>query len=224
MKFKWTLPYIITGAGFILTPTTGTVGNNLNYNVDANKKIELRLDTFAKVDTFELYVTASREQGRDVLYTYNNGQVNKRSGGTRAWRNCNPGNLRYSDFSRDNGAIGRAGGFAVFPDEATGRNALGELLRSESYCNLSICAAIRKYAPPHENNTAGYNRHIRKMTGLNINTQISKLTDRELESVINAICIIEGWRTGAETIVTQADTNKNPARNMLFAQTRAHTR
>lgn len=224
MKLKWTVPYIITGMGLMLAPTTGSVGRNLNYDIDTNKKIELRPDTFATTDTFVLRAIDTSEIGHSVVYKYNNGQVNKRSGGTRAWRNCNPGNLRYSDFSRDNGAIGRAGGFAVFPDEATGRNALGELLRSDKYCNLSICSAIRKYAPPHENNTALYNQQIKRMTGLNIDTKISKLTPMELESVIDAICVIEGWRTGTETIIAYADTNKNPTRDILLTQAHAHTR
>lgn len=43
-----------------------------------------------------------------------------RSGGTKAWRNNNPGNMIYSakGFAIRHGAIGKAGGMAVFPSEA----------------------------------------------------------------------------------------------------------
>lgn len=144
-------------------------------------------------------VTHSTEAGRDVIYVFDNGKKVKRSGGTRAWRNQNPGNLRYTSLSRENGAIGKAGGFAVFPSVEKGRAALAELLQSDSYRNLTIARAIFVYAPPHENNTNAYKRQIQKMTGLNINTKISDLTPKQMESVIDAICVLEGWKTGRET-------------------------
>lgn len=147
----------------------------------------------------EPMVTHSTEAGRDVIYVFDNGKKVKRSGGTRAWRNQNPGNLRYTQLSRNNGAIGKAGGFAVFPSVEKGRAALAELLRSDSYRNLTIGRAIFVYAPPHENNTDLYKKQIQKMTGLNINIKISDLTPKQMESVIDAICVLEGWKTGRET-------------------------
>lgn len=147
----------------------------------------------------EPIITGSAESGRDVIYIFDNGKTIKRSGGTRAWRNQNPGNLRYTQLSRDNGAIGKAGGFAVFPDIKTGRAALAELLHSDSYRNMTIGRAIFVYAPPHENNTNAYKRQIQRMTGLDINTKISDLNPKQIESVIDAICVLEGWKVGRET-------------------------
>ncbi len=140
--------------------------------------------------------TSAVALGRDVVYTTADGHRVRRTGGTRAWRNLNPGNIRYSEFSRNAGAIGQAGGFAVFPDEETGTRAISSLLRGQSYNNLTIARAITRYAPPSENNTAAYHRRIQQITGLNINRRISDLSDGELSHVVDAIRAIEGWEAG----------------------------
>ena len=140
--------------------------------------------------------TSAVALGRDVVYATADGRRVRRTGGTRAWRNLNPGNIRYSEFSRNAGAIGQAGGFAVFPDEETGTRAISSLLRGQSYTNLTIARAITRYAPPSENNTAAYHRRIQQITGLNINRRISDLSDGELSRVVDAIRAIEGWEAG----------------------------
>lgn len=140
--------------------------------------------------------TSATAAGRDVVYTTADGRRVRRTGGTRAWRNLNPGNIRYSEFSRKAGAIGQAGGFAVFPDEEMGTRAVSSLLRGKSYNNLTIARAITRYAPPSENNTAAYHRRIQQITGLNINRRISDLSDGELSRVVDAIRAIEGWEAG----------------------------
>ncbi|MBQ5700442.1 MAG: hypothetical protein IIV74_04075 [Alphaproteobacteria bacterium] len=223
MNFKWTLSYVIAGAGLLASPVVGS-GNNTTNKSTPEKKTELRTDSTIKLDTVATTprVLSCASQGKDVLYKYNNGQVSKRSGGTRAWRNCNPGNLRLTPFSRENGAIGTAGGFAVFPNVETGRRALKNLLHSENYYNKTIRAAIYKYAPPHENNVSSYNRQLVKLTGLDINKKISSLNATQLESVINAICVIEGWREGKETVCVQA--NKNARNEILLAQAQMRSR
>lgn len=140
--------------------------------------------------------TSASESGRDVIYTMPDGSRVKRTGGSRAWRNSNPGNIRYSDFSRRVGAIGKAGNFAVFPDEATGMYAIEALLRTDSYNKLTIAGAISRYAPPIENDTAAYHRNIERLTGLSINKRMADLTPTELTSVAKAIRHIEGWDVG----------------------------
>lgn len=135
---------------------------------------------------------------RDVIYTMPDGARVRRSGGTRAWRNSNPGNIRYSEFARRVGAIGTAGGFAVFPDEATGMYAIEALLRTDSYNKITVAGAISRYAPPSENDTAAYHRKIEQLTGLSINKRMSDLTQYELTRVATAIRQIEGWRPGTE--------------------------
>ena len=138
----------------------------------------------------------ARAASNDVIYTNADGTTYRHTGGSRAWRNTNPGNIRYSEFSRRMGAIGEAGGFAVFPDEETGMRAITTLLRSDSYNRLTVAGAISRYAPPTENNTAAYHRQIEKLTGLSINRRMSDLTDAELARVAGAIRQIEGWKVG----------------------------
>ena len=136
------------------------------------------------------------QSGKDVVFVAADNTQYKRVGGTRAWRNNNPGNIRLYDFARKAGAIGEAGGFAVFPDEATGVRAVKNLLLSKNYKNLTIANAISRYAPPVENNTVAYQRSIERMTGLSINRKMSDLSDSELDKVVNAIRKIEGWKPG----------------------------
>ena len=136
------------------------------------------------------------ESGKDVIFVAVDNLQYKHVGGTRAWRNNNPGNIRMSDFSRRAGAIGAAGGFAVFPDEETGMRAVKSLLRTKNYNKLTIAGAISRYAPPSENNTTAYQRSIEKLTGLSINRKMSDLTDEEMNKVANAIRQIEGWKPG----------------------------
>lgn len=140
--------------------------------------------------------TSARETGKDVVYTAADGSRHKRTGGSRAWRNINPGNIRYGDFARRMGAIGSAGGFAVFADENDGMRAITELLKSDSYNRLTVAGAISRYAPPFENDTAAYHRQIEKLTGLSINMRMSDLSDAQLARVAGAIRQIEGWTPG----------------------------
>ena len=139
------------------------------------------------------YATAD---GKNVIYQFPDGHREKRINGTRSWRNSNPGNIRYSDFSKRVGAIGQAGGFSVFPDEATGMYAIEALLRTDSYNKLTIAGAISRYAPPHENDTAAYHKRLENLTGISINKRMADLTPQELTKVANAIKQIEDWKEG----------------------------
>ena len=134
-----------------------------------------------------------------VCYVLNNGDKIERVGGTLAWRNNNPGCIRYSANAVKMGAIGKANGFAIFPDEKTGMRAIETLLCSDAYCDLSIGAAITKYAPPHENDTQSYIRKLSKMTGLPIKSKICDLNAEQIKQVVKTIKILEGWHEGTET-------------------------
>ncbi len=160
-----------------------------------NKPTEDKQTTNPTINVASLAINAS-ESGKDVIYNMPDGSRIKRSGGTRAWRNSNPGNIRYSKFSQKVGAIGQAGGFAVFPDEATGMYAIEALLRTDSYNKLTVAGAISRYAPPSENDTAAYHRNIERLTGLSINKRMADLSASELTQVAKAIRQIEGWKEG----------------------------
>lgn len=137
--------------------------------------------------------------GNDVIYINSDGTKTRRSGGSRAWRNNNPGNITYGTFAQKHGAIGTAGGFAVFPDEATGAAAIKSLLRTNSYRDLTIANAISRYAPPSENDTAAYQARIARETGLDMSRRMRDLGDDEIMRVVNTIRRQEGWTPGRST-------------------------
>lgn len=136
-----------------------------------------------------------------VRYIMDNGDAIERRGGTIAWRNNNPGCIRYTANAVSMGAIGKAGGFAIFPDEQTGMRAIETLLLSEDYRDLTIARAITKYAPPHENNTTDYISHLCYATGLNKHQKIRDLNDSTMTKVVHTIRKLEGWIEGTETVI-----------------------
>lgn len=214
MSFKRTVPYFLTSAAMLLLGAH-TLGSNerdsstepnaiKTTNVQSVPEKESTIDSvlvLADAHKNNLIAVNAVENRYDVVYTRANGNQFRRSGGTRAWRNNNPGCLRYSEFTVSKGAIGHAGGFAVFPDENTGMQAICALLKSDKYRNLTISQAIFKYAPPHENDTENYNASLRRMTGLSTTTKLRDLTDEQIMRVARAIRIVEGWRPGKETSI-----------------------
>jgi len=127
-------------------------------------------------------------QGHDVI----------REGGSRAWRNNNPGNIRKGSFANSAGAIGDDGAFAIFPDDKTGLRAVVTLLRSAAYSNLSLVDAVFKYAPPNENNSASYAKFLETETGIARNTVLSSLKVADIQKIAKAIQKVEGWIEGSE--------------------------
>ena len=142
-----------------------------------------------------------------VKYIYADGSVEVRQGGTLPWRNKNPGALRGSDKS-----VGRANKFAVFASEEEGMAAMKALLCSDRYRNLSLKAAIFKYAPPHENNTTKYQSDLKKYTGLDITRKLCDLSEEELERVAQTIKRLEGWKPGK---VTYMESLKNKQKEII---------
>ena len=138
---------------------------------------------------------SARGEGRNVVITRLLWEE-VRSGGTRAWRNNNPGNIREGRFSRSRASIGAAGGFAVFGSEAAGQGALVDLLGTDTYQGLTIDGAIARYAPDIENDTEAYQNFIRRVTGLTGDTRLSALTEEQLNGVANAIRRFEGFEEG----------------------------
>lgn len=94
--------------------------------------------------------------------------------GSLSYRNNNPGNLRPGSLAV--GAVGSSGGYAVFPDYATGYAALTGLIQSPGYWNLTLTQFFAKYAPSADNNNpAAYAASVANMLGVDPNTPISQL-------------------------------------------------
>jgi len=142
------------------------------------------------------YIKAVAGENNSVVYETEDGTIYTWSGGTRAWRNNNPGNIRGGDFARGRGAIGNAGGFAVFADYETGFAALLALLRAPSYRQLTIEQTITRYAPPVENNTDAYIASVEKITGVPRAAPLMMLSDAALHAFAKAIERHEGYKPG----------------------------
>jgi hypothetical protein len=104
----------------------------------------------------------------------------------RGIRNNNPGNLKYTDFSRRMGATGRDdGGFAVFPNMAAGQNAARQLLNSYVSSGFDTPSKIiNRWAPSSENDTSGYIAQVSKDLGVSPD---QKLNSTQLDSLSQAI-------------------------------------
>jgi LysM repeat protein len=125
--------------------------------------------------------------------------------GSRNRRNNNPGNIEYGPFAHKHGAIGTDGRFAIFPDEETGFRAMKDLLLSNSYKNLTIRDAIKKWAPAPENDPQKYLEFVIQKTGLDENELIKNLTPSQLDALTKAMAAKEGYYSSKLKIVPLRD-------------------
>ena len=135
-----------------------------------------------------------------VVYVKKDGTKIKRSGGSNAWRTNNPGNIINSKFASENGAVGAAGRFAVFPNEEIGLQAIVKLLRSKNYVRLSLRQVYHRWAPKGDgnNNPDRYANTVSKLSGIPLTKTIQELTDDEMMRVARAMQRVEGWTPGTE--------------------------
>ena len=138
-----------------------------------------------------------------VQYFDEKGNMTIRSGGTRSWRCNNPGNLLASSYSRGKNrrSIGQAGDgkneYAVYPDYATGLEALVVMLKGGIYSPLTLRAAIKRY----DSTNPKYIDEIVKITGFDPERTIKSLSSKEFEMFWKAIEQVEGWKEGREDFI-----------------------
>jgi hypothetical protein len=138
-----------------------------------------------------------------VQYFDEKGNMIIRSGGSRAWRCNNPGNLLASPYSisKNRRAIGKTGDgkneYAVYPDYETGHEALIVMLKGRIYSPLSLKDAIYKY----DSTNPKYIDEIVKITKLDSECSIKSLSDCEFEMFWKAIEKIERWTIGREDFI-----------------------
>jgi hypothetical protein len=122
----------------------------------------------------------------------------ERTGGSRSWRNRNPGNIEYGKFAKEHGAIGSDGRFAIFRTEEDGVNAQRQLLfNGENYRNLTLAQAINRWAPASENNVPAY---ISAM-GADPNMRMSQFTREQQDILLANMRRHEGWKPGKSSEV-----------------------
>lgn len=142
------------------------------------------------------------------IYKTANGDI-VREGGSRSWRNNNPGNIIAGDYADSMGAIGRdkmSNGhiMAIFPTEEMGRAAKEQLIfRGASYKNLKLSDAISRYAPEFNssgkriNDTPQYIKNVLAAVG-GSEKVMKDYTPSEQKAIIAAMKNTEDWRAGNE--------------------------
>ena len=139
-----------------------------------------------------MFVKAKEAKDRSVTFWDENGSSVTHRGGNHTWRNQNPGNIGTGAWADRHGAIGRAGGFAVFPDYEIGRAAIFSRLKSPDFIDQTIWDAIPHYAPASENDVKWYRNLVHKVTGLDLKRKIKDLNNKEFTSFVDAIERAEG--------------------------------
>lgn len=153
-------------------------------------------------DSKDPFVRVEEKNALRLIYYREDGSGSIYVGGKRNWRNNNPGNIGYGNgiLVKKLGAIGKAGGFAVFPDYETGRKAIFSVLKKDDFQSRTVSKAIEVWAPKEDgNNTELYKKQVQAWTQIDLTRQVSSLTDDETEKLVAAIEKKEG--TGAGKII-----------------------
>lgn len=158
-------------------------------------------------------------QNKRVYKSASSDQV--KEGGSRSWRNNNPGNIEYGDFAKKFGAIGTDGRFAIFPDEETGRKAKEYLIFESNggrklansgdygaglgYKDKTLSQAITAYAPPDEkgNITGDYIKRV--LSSVGVEKRMGDYTNSERLVILEAMKKVEGWREGSQQLINKLD-------------------
>lgn len=115
-----------------------------------------------------MFIKAKEAAKKEVTYLDQDGESVNYVGGNRTWRNQNPGNIGSGSWATRHGAIGKSGGFAVFPNYEIGRNAIFELLSSPDFINQTIWDAIPHYAPANRRKIQTRKNNYKSQKGKNI--------------------------------------------------------
>jgi len=143
--------------------------------------------------------TAGKDSTTGKRYVVYDSEV--RVGGTRPWRNNNPGGLtKVQKFKK--GSIGDDGRFWIYPNREMGMQALRE--EFQEYQNPeseeTIRSVITTHAPPSENPTERYIKNVvehinkkndRKKSKSDVKdtTLINKLNSRQMEALCEGMTI-----------------------------------
>ena len=123
--------------------------------------------------------------------------------GSRAWRNNNPGNIKFGSLAQRMGATGAdAGGFARFTSYEAGRKAQEDLLfNSAGYKDKTIKDAIARWAPSSDgNDPAGYAGILAKAAGVGVDAPLASLNPEQRGKLLDAQQAKEGWTPGKASI------------------------
>lgn len=146
----------------------------------------------------------------EVTYIDDIGNRITKTGGHKAWRMNNPGNLSFSSWekAKESGAIGiyddgLGHKYAIYSSEAKGMEALSNKLDEKrfSYYPNGDRRPIKNmigdiYAPASDNNNPRAYVGLIASMGVNVNKTVSELTPQEKQMLMQAIYTMEGRKKG----------------------------
>lgn len=136
----------------------------------------------------------------EIICETDDGKKVKRVGGTLSWRHNNPGNLIFTKFSRDHGAITKGlRNLSIFPTFWHGDIAQRQLVfgTQREYHKMSIADAIAKYAPEYDNNDpVKYADFLAKQIGVPKTNILNDMNDVQKSLMIASMQRYEGFRVG----------------------------
>jgi len=103
--------------------------------------------------------------------------------GSVSYRNSNPGNLKFTNYTQSLGATGKdLRNFCIFPDEASGFNALCRMVQDaannqlKAYKNCTIQSFFAVYAPSSDkNNPDQYAKIVASKVGSDVNALLKDI-------------------------------------------------
>jgi len=135
---------------------------------------------------------------RRVEYFDGNNCKQTKTGGSRSWRNNNPGNIVCGQFTNTHGAIGcdrnTKPTAAIFPSMDVGRAAQIALLQTKPYQNLTVGGAMDKWSG--KPNNTDYQACVKKGSGIAMDRSMTSLSDAELAALTKAMQHCEGFKEG----------------------------
>ena len=127
----------------------------------------------------------------------------RRIEGTVAWRCRNRGNVKFGDFAKKYGAVGRDYiGHAVFPTVEMGDKARYSLLFDQTtrYYSLTLFRAISIYAPEDDGNDPnGYTKFLCKGATYDKDTVLNTMTEEQRQYLLERMALMEGYQVGRIT-------------------------
>jgi SPP1 gp7 family putative phage head morphogenesis protein len=141
-------------------------------------------------------IKATVDKDGSVIYEYADGRRERWSGGSKAWRTHNPGNIFYDNSNNWKGQLGTDGRSVIFSTPELGHRAIHMTLVTKGKKGRTLAEGIASYAPPNENNTSRYIKNVETWSGISRLTPLKDLSDKQIEDVVNAIIRQEGTKTG----------------------------
>ncbi len=165
------------------------IQSNPTKKDEINNKIKIMETTTGKPMSSSDFLQAFPEYGGKTSFNSVGSDTNTASiqipKSTLAYKNNNPGNLR---FASQQGAIQGEGGFAKFSSPEAGVKALSNQIDLDAERGHTVESFISKYAPSTENNTKEYLSQILKFIGAKPNTLLSNI---DKKSLLKAIALKE---------------------------------